>query len=976
MVRERLLTWLLVAAVVAALLSTVAGISEARAEPAIRTVPAAVGTGGAGLTECLASNDQLLVLYLVDESASLRDTDPQDQRVAAVESTLALLARLPEAAGTDLEIAVSIATFGEVYTTRADWDTLTPQTLSTFQTAARTLAEQDTAIDTDYYVGLEGANQAIAQESAARTQAAQPAPCKLVLWFTDGEYSIDERGTITKPYGTGTAAELERLGMELVCQPGGVSDDLRRSQVHLNAIALTTDLAAADQSAVQAIALGSAGGQTCGTVPIPPTWASGAYTPVENADSLLVDIAQGLICARGSCTEAGAPRDLRVCPGEACPAGTGEFPVDPGVVGFDVLAVAEEPGFGLTLRGPGDTGSLSLTNDEDARDQQHSGATVSAVWMSGASVLVTGVVADSQAVGTWRASLVDPEGGTRPPASMHVYVFGGLEPSIPEVPTLQAGETTDVTVQVVGPDGAPADLSVFRDTSVTGELVDPVTGGRTSMEFAADGASTYTASLETPPDLESSTARLVVAVDAVTSSGLSLEPVSRTVPVDVRPPLVYPQVSPAALAMTPVEGIEASTGSIELTSGQASGGCVWVAEAAFPDAPQSAGVIDVSTSPLSSQQDCVRVEAGESAQIDVSALPSGEANGSAQGSVSLRLASDAESDVRTLVVPASFEMAKPLSAATAGLTALLLMLLAALVPLFVMWLLNFLSRGYSGLSTIQYARVEVALTGDPSGVHSGLVRRSPARSRPGVPETVPTDLVVPDDFQYLHGSDKRVPKLAVEGLELTSHAPFHKPFQAPENRVASSAGGVTLTGGGRTGGGRTGEKGGRSWAAIDPALNRVWVLVVHDSQLNAFVDRGAGSGAQQTASPAWSQSPFGAQRDSAPGALSATSTVGEATGELYVFAPVQVAGDPGELQSLIADLDSWAYAEDLVRVAQSRRSARESAGSRPTRRPKRDKEESEVEPPATETPPPFGFTDPPFGSDNDDNPPRSHPFLG
>ncbi len=946
-------------------------------------------TGNSGFSDCLAENPRLLVQYLVDESQSLQRTDPDNQRVKAVETTLALLANLPEATGTELDMQVSIATFGEDYTTVADWQELTPSSLGGLQDAAASLADRNNGLDTDYVLALDGANQSIAQAAAAATQGGETPPCKLVFWFTDGEYDIEERGTITKPYGTGTAAELEAQGRDLLCRPGGIADDLRRSQIYLDAVALTSNLNSEDQSFLGSIALGSAGGQSCGTVPVPATWTTGSYVPVEAADDLVLDIIQQVICSLGNCTPVEQPQDVAICPGEACPQGTYSFPVDPGIVAFDVLVVGGQSNFGMSVRSPGESGALAIPDGEGVA-KAYGGADVTATWLSDTSALIHGEVVGSEAEGDWQVSLVaGGESGAR--GTIQVFVFGGLTPRVVGEPTLRAGETTEVSAEVVGPDGEAADLSVYSETRMTGSLVDPVSGERFAVEFRPGEGGVFVAAVTVPPTVESSTSRLVVTVTAVTASGLTLEPVSRTVSVPVLPPLVYPQVEPTSLQMSSVEGTDSSTGTLTLTAGEASGGCVWVSDAAFPQAPDSAGTVDVVLSPApTSPQDCLRVESGESVTLDVTATPEAEANGSVQGAVTLELASDAEPARQTLVVPAAFEMAKPLDVAKAGVVGALLAILAVLAPLLLMWLLKWWNSGFTQTNHLQYAAIEVAIQ------DGNLVRRQPLPSRgsgmsSGAPGAGPGEgggrdaLLVSGDFGYLPGaSGGRLRKMDVGGLHLFARSPFYKPFSPSEAR-AGSVGEVVVGGPSAD----TAEDG--SWTQVDPSLSRVWVLAVPETSLGTYAEA-AGGGGMASAGPLGSGAPHGAGPTgqgsggfgaggpaaggpaaggpgrvvpgaSGPGSggfgsggfgsgsfrsggassgfdspaaagasrpLGGTAVLAPAvTGTLYVFATSTDVNEPRYLAKLAAGIERWRFTDAMNRIVaaqQSRSSTRGSGG--------------------------------------------------
>ncbi len=122
------------------------------------------------------------VLLLMDESASLRTTDPQNRRVEAADVLVRSLAASAEAAGGTVDL--TIAAFGSGVSDVGS-ATLPAETTSAVD-LVQSFTTRTEARNTDYVLAL----QAAADHFAAR--AGVPTTCKRLVWFTDGAYSIDD----------------------------------------------------------------------------------------------------------------------------------------------------------------------------------------------------------------------------------------------------------------------------------------------------------------------------------------------------------------------------------------------------------------------------------------------------------------------------------------------------------------------------------------------------------------------------------------------------------------------------------------------------------------------------------------------------------------------------------------------------------------------------------------------------------------
>ncbi|WP_170297346.1 vWA domain-containing protein, partial [Georgenia thermotolerans] len=212
---------------------------------------------------CAAGADHLLVAIVVDESSSLRATDPGNRRVEAIATAVSSLAALPRAGGR-LDVEANLATFGSAYTELVPWGGVEGAHADALVGAARAeLPRRDRADETDYRVALRGAQQSLQQRQAALGGTS----CPVLLWFTDGELDV----------GAATPAAAAQL-----CDPQGLVDGLRGARIPVVAVALFTDsgpgaVPPAAREQLRAIAEGGGDGTRCGAQPVPADAAPGAY---------------------------------------------------------------------------------------------------------------------------------------------------------------------------------------------------------------------------------------------------------------------------------------------------------------------------------------------------------------------------------------------------------------------------------------------------------------------------------------------------------------------------------------------------------------------------------------------------------------------------------------------------------------------------------------------------------------------------
>jgi hypothetical protein len=195
----------------------------------VAAAPAAADTpadrsGASELGSCLNSAPDGVtagdVLLLMDNSLSLTQPgfcdsesgcDPEAARITGAEELVkALVAH-------DYSVNVGVATFGGSFNSgqAVAWTPLNQDTLESVITQLRRLPAPN-ELFTNYEVALEGAKRAVDQQ-----RDASGAPCRAIVWFSDGNLDVDNDGTFDQE---------ERDARQRICQAGGLADmRLRRS---------------------------------------------------------------------------------------------------------------------------------------------------------------------------------------------------------------------------------------------------------------------------------------------------------------------------------------------------------------------------------------------------------------------------------------------------------------------------------------------------------------------------------------------------------------------------------------------------------------------------------------------------------------------------------------------------------------------------------------------------------------------------
>ena len=717
----------------------------------------------AQIAACSADADQLLVQVVVDESGSLLETDPTDQRVAGIVSAIDVLAGLRAEAAGELEVELNLALFAERYTELASWAPLDPESAERLRSvASATLPTRDRGAYTDYRAALNGARTSL----DARAAALGGTSCKVVLWFTDG--ALDVRG------------DGEPAALSEICAPNGVADGLRASGISVVALALFSEVGSVtpeQRAQLRAIAEGAADGVTCGESPVPSDAAAGAYLRADDAGAL-----RRLFAGIGALLEGGTQSETRFCPSDRCADGVLDFPVDRGISGLELIVDAAAGTPAPRLVDPeGDVYDLVAGTHEAPW------GTVAVTARDGLTVAELAFDdVDGAHVGPWSADLADLG-----QATADLFYFWGAQLDVTAPGGLVVGETSDVEV-VLSVNGQPVSPSWYEELDV--ELM--VEGVSVLLSESADGLS---GTVEFPG--EGAPAELVFTATASARSapsGVRLAPVSATVPLATRLPASFPTIAPTRVTVPTIETLEGSTAVVTLTGSDRGPTRVCLGDVSVAG-PADAGRIAVTASP-----ECVDLAADEVRDWTLTVRPESMADGRVAGEVDLVLTGADAGDETTMSVGLTSAMVRPVDEPLRWLLVVGLVLLSLVLPLALLAVSNWWLGRFrlTHLSRVASVPVRVTATGlEPRRADGDMT------------------LIDPDDFGPVGLGEVRRRRFSAGGVEFAHDLPWW-PMGDPTAYAEASGGELVISGTGVYSDAQARQ------APVQTALGQTWVLLV------------------------------------------------------------------------------------------------------------------------------------------------------
>lgn len=662
------------------LLSTLL-IGSPRAE-AEEVVSPAAEAGFSQISQCLQSRNDFNVLLVVDESASLQDSDPEDRRARLLANLVRALGRqagTPTPDGTR-QIDLAVSTFAVNYTPLVPWTELDPAAAERIAAnLEKTLPAKDAGDGTNHPAALQGARNQLATAAAN----SEVPPCQAVIFFTDGVLDVGDDAQ-----DAAAAASM--------CAQSGVVDGLRRDGINVVSVMLFDPVTAAAQpddyrtgrDLLKATAEGSGGAITCGTVPLPANTAQGAY--LEGGVDRLASLFATAFALSNGATEV---------PGQGSPF---TLTIDEGISSFTVIGLAPK---GLELTSPSGQTTTIAVDDVGNTD-------VSAVWDFD-NVTAT-VPIGPAGVGEW---VITRPGQTD---DLTVFLDTGLGIKLDET-VLVSGERSPISGTIVHPGSdETVDLTVFDSYSMSGSaagsLTDPIS---VEPDGRFEGFVT--------PQGDGTLAQFSISLNLTTESGQELAPVSARFQLPVSLPSGFPRVEPPKLLLSPLVGLKGTAEGAVTVIGSAEGPtrvCVEQVEWIKADDPAR---YTTNLAP-----GCFDLAVNETRTINVAVTTSQAAEERVGGVLPLTLTS-AQNATRDVAVPAEFTATRPLNQAVRLGALALLVLIGFLIPLMVLLLVNRWLARFGDSQGVRQASATALIS--TSGVHASHTAYAGVATRPAGTDT-------------------------------------------------------------------------------------------------------------------------------------------------------------------------------------------------------------------------------------------------
>lgn len=311
--------------VISASLFGMASIGTTSRAEAVSSSQAVTGFQGCAL----GATQPVDVLIIMDQTQSLRTTDPSNLRIIGLKAALRSMASEHDT-NSNVTYRVRMVGFGRSVVEYGgpglnSWESVTTESLSSLYTSTSRFtqpASGDIGTVTDFSAALRFADETLSRSSAT---------CRAVLWFTDGALDVSNNGQLFP------RTNLEKSAMGDICRPGGLTASLASDNIWNFAVGLTNRTGIQGADALASITRGGESNYlyagACGESLNGATnsGAGGEFFQSPNSASLIFQM-QGLVCTGRSCE----PQALQPCvQGQSCPSNH-QFPfwAGPGVASF------------------------------------------------------------------------------------------------------------------------------------------------------------------------------------------------------------------------------------------------------------------------------------------------------------------------------------------------------------------------------------------------------------------------------------------------------------------------------------------------------------------------------------------------------------------------------------------------------------------------------------------------------------------
>jgi hypothetical protein len=657
-------------------------VPSAHAEPA--------GGGSKRFGACLASQKAGDLLLLFDQSSSLQGTDPQAARVQAARYLLQTLGNYADRVGANLDVAS--AGFSDTYAPEHDWTKLTGATADQVGSELASIGNKNTGIDTDYWLALDGARQALATRGPGPNGGQR---CQAIAWFSDGKIDFTPRD-LSKPYADGINLsapngidDTTKRAVDSICRPGGLADQLRSSGIIMLGIGLGANKTPTDFDVMSAISTAHGlNGMACGKItdPVP-----GDFYPVSDIDDMLFGF-DALNPDPGTTQQGG------VCQLQVCREARHNFVLDRSIKSVNILGSGGVAGVVPYLISPSGR-TLELPRKDGRNTADIDGVPVSYQWQSeSAQTISLQNTGGPQWAGQWAVVYVDTTGQHPDAVSrVSIHITTDIFPALVDADNVswRSGQVLKgLTFGLVDGQGKPmqpTDLAgsatmsaaLVPDGAAPLPLLQSVAKADIAQPLDADLTKVNPGHAVLRMSLVITTAPATDPSGALIAPGTELSPQDVDVPVQILPRLGLPTPGDR-IDFGTVQATKGATASLKITGP----GCAWIADAdpaKVVAAPDDIGTSRV-TSTANSPQSCVKVQAGQTAQLPVTLRTDRDGHGGLTGTVPIHVAAlDNPSDAQVVDVPFVASLIRPLNTTNFVLVLIAALLLGPGIPLALLY---------------------------------------------------------------------------------------------------------------------------------------------------------------------------------------------------------------------------------------------------------------------------------------------------
>lgn len=759
---------------------------------------------------CVQANGRLDVLFMVDESKSLEKSDPTGARVDGLTAALISMAQANAASPTPAEIDVALGGFGVDVHRWVEFTPLTRDSVGGLVAESEGFRLRNQELDTDYFAALQQSQSWLSARAAATSAGSKPA-CQMIVWFTDGQYDIEDRTgprTSKLPHSKepdtsidlaerGAGDRLETRGRAVLCEPAGIVDQLRVSKIPIVAVGLNTQASPFDDAYLRSLVEG----EGCGTEP-----PLGELKPAGDVDDLIIDLSTVAQTTSG-------PPPVPLPPTPVCPEDQPSpdciqrFSIPDAVGRFTILGLPQEGGTSLELQPPGGGPVIRLESGKTGVASA-SGASISTAWIKERVVVATLTLPQAPALrGDWTASFVSPSPSPGAKARATIQIFASFEIAVTAPATLNGGEQAQFGITVSSPGADNVTPLPLESADVSASIRRDGRSEAVEMDVVAAAAGDYTAGVVVPEEYAGGNLVLEVRVQPHVSAegGEAFPPSTKTFEFPVTPMAGLPTVVTKRLAFGGIEDEGSATATIEVRGDDNVDGCVEIGRAEFPATIRTAGEPS-----LEADDGCIDVAAGSTERIEVRLAAGRAADLAVSGEVDVTVKGGSETSTWTLPITAQFD--RKVDTFTQTGVAVVLLVAGVLAPLLLMWLVGSLMARFRNPSDLKVAQYDVRITS------AGVLGPD------GLPLVV--DL---DPFRPFADSEGNLRSFDVGATDFSARAP-RSPFGAASGRASIE---------GRLSVGPDGSAG--ADAIVPLALRSSWVLQADPSSIRSTDDLNSGA---------------------------------------------------------------------------------------------------------------------------------------